>query len=145
MYRRRGDEIRVLLVHPGGPYFRGKDLGAWSIPKGEVEPGEELLDAAVREFEEEIGLRPRGPFLPLTPIKQRGGKQVCAWYCQGTSDVVAANSGKFTIEWPPKSGRYAEFPEIDKAEYFPLELARQKVNPAQTSFLDELQRNLSAT
>lgn len=145
IYRSREDDIEVLLVHPGGPFFQRKDAGAWSIPKGEVSPGEDPLAAAVREFEEEIGFIPAGPFEPLTPITQRGGKRVYAWYCQGDFDEAVAKSNTFTLEWPPRSGRRANFVEIDKAEFFPLPLAREKINHAQVSFLDELQRRLSAT
>lgn len=144
LYRRSGDLIEVLLVHPGGPYFQRKDAGAWSIPKGEVAGGEDLLVAAVREFKEELGVTPVGPFEPLKPIAQRGGKQVYAWCCQGDLDAAAAKSNTFTLEWPPKSGRYVEFPEIDKAEFFSFATARTKINPAQLSFLDELEQLLSA-
>lgn len=145
MYRQCGRDISVLLVHPGGPYFRRKDAGAWSIPKGEVAPGEDPLAAAVRECQEELGVTPAGPFEPLTPITQRGGKHVYAWCCRGDFGEAVAKSNTFTLEWPPRSGRHAEFPEIDRAEFFPLSVARRKINQAQASFLDELERRLSAT
>lgn len=144
LYRRRGNEIEVLLAHPGGPYFQRKDVGAWTIPKGEVAKDEDPLAAAAREFQEEIGAMPLGPFEPLKPITQRGGKHVYAWYCQSDLDAAAAQSNTFTLEWPPKSGRYVEFPEIDKAEFFSFAIARTKIHPAQLSFLDELEQLLSA-
>jgi predicted NUDIX family NTP pyrophosphohydrolase len=134
-----GGESQVLLVHPGGPFFRKRDDGAWSIPKGEVESGEALLEAALREFREEIGVTPRGPFLPLTPVKQRGGKVVHAWAFAGDCDPGAIGGSTFTMEWPPRSGKAAVFPEIDQAEFFDLVAARRKINPAQVPLLDELQ------
>ena len=142
MYRVRGDVIEVLLVHPGGPFWRKKDEGAWSIPKGEVEPGEELLATARREFHEELGLEAAGNFIPLTPIRQKGGKVVHAWAFEGDCDPAAIRSNTFTMEWPPKSGRAMEFPEVDKAAFFDLEAARRKINPAQAALLDQLDRLL---
>lgn len=142
LYRRRNGRLQVLLVHPGGPFFKNKDHGAWSIPKGLVEPGEELLTAAMREFEEEIGIEPAGTFLPLTPVKQKSGKIVHAWACPGDFDPTNVSSNTCLLEWPPKSGRHVEFPEIDRAEFFDLESARQKIIPAQIPFLAELERQL---
>jgi len=142
MYRVRGGVAEVLLVHPGGPFWRKKDEGAWSIPKGEVEPGEELLATARREFHEELGLKAAGNFIPLTPIRQKGGKVVHAWAFEGDCDPAAIRSNTFTIEWPPKSGRAMEFPEVDKAAFFDLEAARRKINPAQAALLDQLDRLL---
>ncbi len=108
MYRIKADAVEVLLAHPGGPFFQNKDDGAWSIPKGEPEPGEELLSAAQREFEEETGLKPAGPFLPLAPVQQKGGKIVHGWAFAGDCDPGALRSNAFTMEWPPRSGRQME-------------------------------------
>ncbi len=138
MYRVRGDGVEVLLVHPGGPFFKRKDEGAWTIPKGEVDAGEDDLTTARREFQEETGVTPAGPFVPLGEIKQKGGKRVRAWAFAGDCDAGAIQSNTFTMEWPPKSGRQQEFPEIDRAEFFGLEQARQKMNPAQAAFLAAL-------
>ena len=143
MYRRRGGRVEVLLVHPGGPFWRNKDAGAWSIPKGEVQAGEDPLAAARREFEEELGLRAEGPFTQLNPVKQRGGKVVHAWAFEGDCDPAAIRSNTFTTEWPPRSGRMAEFPEIDRAEFFTLAEAIGKVNPAQAGLIDQLGRLLA--
>ena len=142
MYRFRGGTMEVLLVHPGGPFWRKKDEGAWSVPKGEVESGEELLATARREFHEELGLEAAGNFIPLTPIRQKGGKVVHAWAFQGDCDPAAIRGNTFTTEWPPKSGRAMEFPEVDKAAFFDLEAARRKINPAQAALLDQLDRLL---
>ena len=118
MYRIQDGKLQVLLAHPGGPLFKNKDDGAWTIPKGEIESDEDLLEAAKREFEEETGVTPTGPFIALTPIKQKGGKIVHAWAFKGDCDPDAIVSNKFTMEWPPKSGRQMEFPEIDHADFF---------------------------
>jgi len=142
MYRVRGGPIEVLLVHSGGPFWRKRDEGAWSIPKGEVESGEELLATARREFHEELGIEAAGNFVPLTPVRQKGGKVVHAWAFEGDCDPAAIRSNTFTMEWPPKSGRAMEFPEVDKAAFFDLEAARRKINPAQTALLDQLDRLL---
>jgi predicted NUDIX family NTP pyrophosphohydrolase len=144
LYRIDSCGPKVLLVHPGGPFFRNRDDGAWSIPKGEVEPGEELLAAAVREFQEEIGVAPEGPFLPLIPVKQRGGKVVHAWAFAGDCDLGTLGSSTFTMEWPPRSGKQATFPEIDRAEFFDLESARRKINLGQIPLIDELGRLIEA-
>lgn len=138
MYRVCGGQVEVLLVHPGGPFFRNKDEGHWSVPKGEPEPGEDLLAAARREFREETGLTAIGPLRPLAPITQKGGKAVHAWAFAGDCDPAAIVSNTFVIEWPPHSGRQATFPEIDRAEFFTLEQARSKIKPAQTPLLEEL-------
>lgn len=132
----------MLLVHPGGPFWQKRDAGAWSIPKGEVGEGEDALSAACREFEEETGVRPRPPFVPLGEVRQKGGKRVVAWAFEGDCDPGAIRSNTFRMEWPPRSGREAEFPEIDRAEFFPLETAREKINPAQAALLDALARAL---
>jgi predicted NUDIX family NTP pyrophosphohydrolase len=132
--------VEVLLVHPGGPFFRNKDLGAWTIPKGLPEPGEELRAAAIREFTEETGLPVREPLHPLGEIRQKGGKVVHAWAFAG--DPLPAGfqprSNSFEIEWPPRSGRRQSFPEVDRAELFPLDAARARINPAQLPFLERL-------
>jgi predicted NUDIX family NTP pyrophosphohydrolase len=142
MFRFAASELEVLLAHPGGPFHRKKDDGAWSIPKGEVEPGEDLLQAAKREFMEEIGATPTGPFTPLTPVTQRSGKVVHAWAFEGDCDTDAIVSNTFKIEWPPHSGRQSEFPEVDRAKFFGIPLAKCKINPAQIPLLDELQEIL---
>ncbi|HEV8247831.1 MAG TPA: NUDIX domain-containing protein [Polyangiaceae bacterium] len=138
IYRARGGELEVLLVHPGGPFFKNKDDGSWSIPKGEFASGEEPLLAARRELEEETGLRAEGPFAPLGNVTQRGGKVVIAFACAGDFDLTVIKSNRFEIEWPPRSGRRASFPEIDRAEYFALSAARVKINQGQLPLLDRL-------
>ncbi len=138
MYRKPDAVTEVFLVHPGGPFFINKDEGAWSIPKGEIDEGEDPLAAAIREFEEETGCRPEGPFLPLTPVKQKGGKIVLSWAAEGGCDASSIKSNTFSLEWPPKSGRVREFPEVDKAAWFSLGAAKIKINPAQVVLLDEL-------
>jgi len=139
LYRRRGGELEVLLVHPGGPFWARRDAGAWSIPKGEYEPDEDPLAAARREFEEELGTRaPDGPVEDLGEVRQKGGKLVRAWALAGDLDASATTSNTFELEWPPQSGRLIEVPEVDRAEWFPLERAREKINPAQAELLDRL-------
>jgi len=139
MYRIRDGVLQVLLAHPGGPLFRNKDEGAWSIPKGEIEPGEDLLDAAQREFEEETGIKPSGPFVPLASIQQKGGKIVHAWAFEGDCDPASIKSNTFTMEWPPRSGQQGEFPEIDRAAFFDLETAKRKIKAAQWGLVTELE------
>lgn len=143
LYRRRDGALEVFLVHPGGPFWARKDAGAWSIPKGEIDPTEEPLAAARREFREETGLPAEGHFRPLAPITQAGGKVVQAWAVEGDLDPAALQSNTFDIEWPPRSGRRQSFPEVDRAAWFPLEVARQKINPAQVALLDELAATLA--
>ncbi len=140
LYKRENNALQVFLVHPGGPFFAKKDNGAWSIPKGEIDEGEETLAAAQREFEEETGCRPEGNFLPLAPVKQKSGKTVLAWAVEGACDPGTIRSNTFTLEWPPKSGRMREFPEVDRAGWFTVEEAKQKINPAQAALIDELIR-----
>jgi predicted NUDIX family NTP pyrophosphohydrolase len=144
LYRFRDGRLQVLLVHPGGPFFRNKDLGAWSIPKGEPDEGEPLLDAAKREFREETGFMVDGEYLELTAVKQKAGKVVHAWALEGDCDPAALCSNTFPLEWPPRSGKRVEFPEVDRAEFFELETAREKINPAQSALLEELQRRVGA-
>lgn len=145
MYRRRGGAIEVLLVHPGGPFWARRDDGAWTIPKGEIDRvgGEEPLATARREFGEETGLTPDGPFMALTPVRQKGGKVVHAWAFAGDCDPAALTSNTFTMEWPPRSGVFASFPEVDRAAFFGLAEAARKLNPAQVVWLEELMRALS--
>lgn len=143
MYREYEEQLQVLLVHPGGPFFMNKDEGAWSIPKGELDPDEDPLAAAVREFQEELGVTPSGPFIPLTSIKQKGGKLVHAWAFQGDCDPANCVSNTFTMEWPPKSGRQMEFLEIDKAAFFDVASARLKINAGQVPFIDEVVARVS--
>jgi predicted NUDIX family NTP pyrophosphohydrolase len=139
LYRRREDELEVLLVHPGGPFWARRDAGAWSIPKGEYAPDEEPLAAARREFEEELGIGPpEGPVLDLGEIRQRGGKLVRAWALEGDLDASAVSSNTLELEWPPRSGRLIQVPEVDRAEWLTLERAREKINPAQAELLDRL-------
>jgi predicted NUDIX family NTP pyrophosphohydrolase len=141
LYRRRGG-LEVLLVHPGGPFWAGKDLRAWSIPKGEYDPGEDPLAAARREFREETGFSVAGEFIPLTPLKQPSGKIIAAWALEGDCDPAAIRSNLFTLEWPPHSGRQQQFPEVDRGAWFSLAQAVEKITQAQRGFLEELQARL---
>jgi predicted NUDIX family NTP pyrophosphohydrolase len=143
MFRRRAGESEVLLVHPGGPFWVRKDDGAWSIPKGEVEAGEDLLASARREFAEETGFGAEGPFIPLTPLRQPSGKVVHAWAFEGDADPDRLRSNMVLLEWPPKSGRRREFPEVDRAGWFSLGQAAQKILPGQRGFLLELASQLA--
>jgi len=137
MFRRRGDKIEFLLAHPGGPLFVHKDKGHWTIPKGEAASGEDLLTRARIEFAEEVGLEPKGPYLPLGTIKQKGGKIVHAWAVEGDLPPdFAQRSNTFELEWPPRSGQVQSFPEIDRAEFFAEKIARKKIKPTQAPFLD---------
>ena len=132
--------MEVMLVHPGGPFWMKKDAGAWSLPKGEVGSGEDPLKAAKREFEEETGVHPQGELLPLPEVAQKGGKIVRAWAFEGDCDPASIKSNTFTMEWPPRSGKKQEFPEIDRAAFLTLEEARIKINPAQVPLIDVLER-----
>jgi predicted NUDIX family NTP pyrophosphohydrolase len=139
LHRRKGAGTEVLLVHPGGPFWAKKDLGAWSIPKGEHDEGEDALACALREFGEETGTTlPPGELTDLGTIRQRGGKVVQAWAAEGDLDADAVRSNTFTLEWPPRSGRVREYPEVDRAAWFGLDEARERINPAQAAFLDRL-------
>jgi len=142
LYRFRNSVLEFLLVHPGGPFWKNKDAGAWTIPKGEIGEKEEPLAAAVREFEEELGFKPTGPFTELPPVKQKGGKVVHAWAFEGDCEPNQIKSNTFTMEWPPRSSKQVEFPEVDRAEFFDFENAKAKINPAQIPLLEELQRRL---
>lgn len=138
VFRRAGSGIEVFLVHPGGPFWVKKDLGAWSLPKGELDENEDGLAAAKREFFEEVGQRVEGTFIALTPVKQRGGKVVQAWAVEGDVDVAAVKSNEFEMEWPPRSGRTARFPEVDRGQWFPIAEAVRRILPAQVPILEEL-------
>ena len=138
-YRRRAGHMEVFLIHPGGPYWTRKDDGAWSIPKGEFTV-EEPLEAAKREFTEETGFQTNGPFRALTPIRQPSGKLIHAWAFEGDFDPAAIRSNTFPLEWPPGSGMVRDFPEADRAGWFPVEKAREKISRGQAGFIDELEK-----
>ncbi len=138
MYRHRDDELEVLLVHPGGPFWKNRDVDAWSIPKGELDEGEEPLAAARREFEEETGVLPEGPFTALPTIRQKAGKIVHAWAFEGDCDPSRITSNTFRMEFPPGSGHIGEYPEIDRAEFFTLVVAEEKINKGQVPLLKHL-------
>lgn len=139
MYRRRGTAVEVLLVHPGGPFWAKKDEGAWSLPKGIIDPGEDELLAAIREFEEETGFTAEGDFIALTPRRQPSGKVISAWAIEGDCDPSAMKSNTFTMEWPPRSGNIAEFPEADRLEWFDIESAKLKIINGQKGFIEEFE------
>jgi predicted NUDIX family NTP pyrophosphohydrolase len=143
LYKLTNGELRVLLAHPGGPFWRNRDEGAWTIPKGVKQGGEQSEAAARREFAEELGAEARGEMRPLGEIRQRGGKRVVAFALEGDFDPAGLRSNEFVVEWPPKSGRTASFPEIDRAAWFPLAVARTKILPAQAPLLDRLETMLS--
>lgn len=142
LYRFKGNTLEVLLVHPGGPLWGHKEDGVWSIPKGETDPGEELLVAAKREFYEETGTQVDGDFLKLKPVKLASGKTVHAYALEGDLDPSTVFSNNFSIEWPPSSGKIQLFPEIDRAEWFNIQTAKEKVSRSQISFIEELEEAL---
>jgi predicted NUDIX family NTP pyrophosphohydrolase len=142
LFRRIGPEPEVLLVHPGGPFWKNKDEGAWSIPKGEYDQNEDPLAAAKRELEEETGLRPAGDLISLGEVRQSGAKTVTAWAVEGTCDAANIRSNTFSMPWPPGSSELREFPEVDRAEWFALEIARRKILKGQTELLERLARHL---
>lgn len=142
LYRLRGGQVEVFFVHPGGPFWAKKDEGAWSIPKGEYEGGEDPLTVAKREFQEETGFDTQGTFHPLTALKQPGGKVISVWAVEGDVDAAALTSNTFTLQWPPKSGRMCEFPEVDRGAWFDLPTARVKLHPGQRGFLEQLRQLL---
>ena len=145
MYRRTARAaVEVLLAHPGGPYWTRKDAGAWTLPKGEFEEGEDALTCALREFQEETGCAATGPFAPLGDVRQKSGKRVTAWAFEGDLDPALLASNLFEMEWPPRSGQLKQFPEIDRVEWFGLEAARAKLLPAQLPFLERLAQALAA-
>lgn len=138
VFRNKNNNVEVFLVHPGGPFFIKKDLGVWSIPKGEFEETEEPLVAAKREFYEETGFIPEGKFIELTPVRLKSGKQVAAWAVETDLDETNIKSNLFKMEWPPKSGKFKEFAEIDKGEWFDVSVAKEKINRNQAAFIEEL-------
>jgi len=145
LYRFREGVLQVLLAHPGGPFWAKKDAGAWTIPKGEIGDSEEPLAAARRELREETGLDLDGEFIALAPVRQKSGKWVHAWALEGDCDPAAIRSNTFSVEWPPRSGKQREFPEIDRAAWFTIPEAREKILAAQAGFLDELERVVPVT
>lgn len=144
MYRHRDGVLEFLLAHPGGPFWKGKDRGAWTIPKGELKPGELPLTAAKREFEEELGIKAGGPLVHLTPVQQKGGKVVHAWAFEGNCEPSQCRSITFNMEWPPGSGKLTCFPEIDRVAFFSFAEAAERINSAQLSFLLETRGMVSA-
>ena len=143
LFRKKDQQIEFFLVHPGGPFWKKKDLGAWTIPKGEFTNNEEPLAAAKREFWEETGVELVGTFVALKPVKQKAGKRIYAWAMEGNIDVLTIRSNYFSMEWPPKSGKTQQFPEVDKAQWFEADEAKQKINPAQVSFIEELENKFA--
>ncbi len=137
MYRTRDGATEFLIVRPGGPWWKGKNEGAWSIPKGEINPGEEPLDAAQREFVEETGFHPTGPFIPLAPVRLKSGKRIQAWAFEGDCNPQDIRSVTFDVEWPPKSGRVQQFPEVIEARFANADEARRLLNPAQAAMIEE--------
>ena len=145
LYKRKGGSARVLLAHPGGPFWARKDKGVWTIPKGVVEAGESALDAAIREFSEETGFPVTGEFQPLGGVIQRGGKHVEGWAVEGECDPASLKPFMFEMEWPPRSGRMAQFPEIDRVAWFTLDEARDHILPSQLPFIDRLEALLGGS
>lgn len=143
LYRFKKENLEIFLAHPGGPFWKNKDAGAWSIPKGEFDDNEEPLDAAIREMKEETGLTLKGNFIELTPVKQKSGKLVYAWALEHDIDPSEIKSNEFEMEWPPKSGKKKSFPEIDKAEWFDLTMAKDKILGAQWPLVEELRKKLN--
>ena len=145
MFRKRNGELEVLLVHPGGPYFQKKDDGVWTIPKGEVTEGEDLLERAKIEFEEELGIAASGKWIELGSVKQKGGKTVHAWAFAGElDDDFKLVSNTFEMEWPPRSGKSQRFPEVDRVSFFPMAAAKRKINSAQAVLIDRLIEQLDS-
>ncbi len=144
LYRTVRGSMEVFLVHPGGPFWANKDDAAWSIPKGEFDPGEDPLEIAKREFQEETGVVAKGEYQPLKPIRQTGGKIVYAWAVLCDEEVAAVKSNTFSMEWPPRSGKMREFPEIDRAEWFKINLARQKILKSQLGLLEQLEQSMAS-
>ena len=143
LYRFREGNLDVFLVHMGGPYWANKDIGAWSIPKGEYESGEEPFEVAKREFLEETGFEAVGDFIPLSDRRQPGGKLITAWAFEGDCEASAITSNTFSMEWPPRSGQVKEFPEVDRAQWFAPDKARDKIVKGQRPFIDELEKLLN--
>lgn len=143
LYRSKNKKPEVFLCHPGGPFYKKKDNGVWTIPKGEFDNAEEPMAAAKREFEEETGQKIDGQFIPLKPVRYKDGRKIVyAWAVEGEINIEKIQSNLFPIEWPPKSGKYIDVPEVDKGEWFDVESARQKIHPALTSLLDDFMQNV---
>lgn len=142
MYRRRGPALEVLLAHPGGPFWARRDIASWTLPKGEIDEGEDPLDAAMREFTEETGFTPSPPFLPLGELRQKSGKRISAWAFEGDADPSLLHSNLFEMEWPPRSGRLQQFPEVDRVQWYGLDEAARKLIAGQVPFLAALQQSL---
>jgi Predicted NTP pyrophosphohydrolase len=143
LFRLKNKDIEVFLAHPGGPFFKNKDEGAWTIPKGEIDEDEDPLLAAKREFKEETGTEINGKFIPLKPVKYKSGKIVYAWAVEGDIDPSVLEGNIFKLEWPPKSGKYIDVPEIDRVEWFTLTEGKKKIIPAQSPFLDEAEEKIN--
>jgi predicted NUDIX family NTP pyrophosphohydrolase len=144
LYRRSQNGLEVFLAHPGGPFWKDKELGAWTIPKGVIDPDEDPLDAARREFAEETGITPQGPFVPLGSIRQRAGKTIHAWAWEGDADADSTTSNEMRTEWPRGSGRWITFPEVDRCGWFDRTVAKTRINPAQAELIDRLEALLAA-
>jgi predicted NUDIX family NTP pyrophosphohydrolase len=142
LFRRRAGQLEIFLAHPGGPLWKARDTGAWTIPKGLIDPGEDSLVAARREFREETGIEATGPFLPLGSIRQKAGKVVHGWAWEGDADATTTTSNSAKMEWPRGSGRWVSYPEIDRCAWFDAVTAREKMNPAQSEFVDRLEKLL---
>jgi predicted NUDIX family NTP pyrophosphohydrolase len=142
LYRRARNGLEVFLAHPGGPFWKDRDTGSWTIPKGIIDQDEDPLDAARREFTEETGIQPQGPFIPLGSIRQKAGKTIHAWAWEGDADAEATTSNEMRTEWPRGSGRWITFPEVDRCAWFDGETARRKINPAQAALIDRLESTL---
>jgi predicted NUDIX family NTP pyrophosphohydrolase len=143
LFRRTSGSIELFLAHPGGPFWHGREAGAWTIPKGLAELDEDLLAAACREFEEETGVKPLGPFIPLGSVRQKAGKVIHAWAWEGDADPTAVTSNSMKVEWPRGSGRWATFPEVDRCAWFRPSEARERLNPAQAELIDRLETALA--
>lgn len=144
MYRYSESILEVFLLHPGGPFWAGKDKGAWTIPKGLIDPGEDHLAAAKREFEEETSISCSEPFIGLGEVRLKSGKRIFAWAFRGSGDTPCVKSNLLSLEWPPRSGRKTDFPEIDEGQFFSLPIARKKINASQKEFLDRLETELAS-
>jgi len=139
LYRRSQNGLEIFLAHPGGPFWKAKESGAWTIPKGVIDPEEDPLDAACREFTEETGIEPQGPFVPLGSIRQRAGKTIHAWAWEGDADANSTTSNEMRTEWPRGSGRWITFPEVDRCAWFGSATAKSRINPAQAELIDRLE------